>query len=81
MENPFRITCEESFRCLGTAVDGELSDRDAVLLSRHLEACPRCAAEHAFEAAFLRAVRRHLRSIRAPESLRARVLAIVAEND
>ncbi len=42
-----RAACERTAQFVSLGLDGELSMFERVLLARHLEACPRCAAEAA----------------------------------
>jgi anti-sigma factor (TIGR02949 family) len=72
-----RYTCEEAFRRLDDYLDRELTSDETVLVREHLEICAGCAREFNFEASVLRGVRDKLRQIDLPESLQARILAVL----
>ncbi len=68
-----RYTCEETFRRLDDYLDRELTPGELRRVQAHMEVCAFCAAEFAFEADVLDAVRAKLRRIMAPPSLLERV--------
>jgi anti-sigma factor (TIGR02949 family) len=72
------VTCEESFRQLDPAIDGELSEAELARIRQHREQCPACAAEHRFEAALDRHIRARLQEVSLPERLRAQIHAMLA---
>ena len=74
-----RYTCEEAFRLLDDYLDRELSADEMTLVHEHLEICAGCAREFNFEASVLRGVREKLRQIELPDSLQARILAVLGK--
>jgi len=72
-----RYTCEEAFRRLDDYLDRELSAEEMSLVHDHLDICAGCAREFNFEASVLRGVREKLRQIDLPDSLQARILAVL----
>jgi anti-sigma factor (TIGR02949 family) len=70
---PDRYTCEEMFRRLDDYLDRELTPDETRIVEAHLEICALCATEFAFEAGVLKDVRRKLRHIEVPSSLRDKV--------
>ncbi|HEX5076204.1 MAG TPA: zf-HC2 domain-containing protein [Gemmatimonadaceae bacterium] len=74
-----RYTCEEAFRRLDDYLDRELSADEMTLVHEHLEICAGCAREFNFEASVLRGVREKLRQIELPDSLQARILAVLGK--
>ena len=75
-----RFTCEEAFRRLDDFLDRELSAAEMTLVHEHLEICEGCAREFRFEASVIDGVRRKLRQIDVPASLRARVLSVLSRD-
>ena len=74
-----RYTCEEAFRRLDDYLDRELSAEEMTLVHEHLDICAGCAREFNFEASVLRGVREKLRQIDLPDSLEARILAVLGK--
>lgn len=72
-----RYTCEEAFRRLDDYLDHELSADEMVLIREHLEICAGCAREFNFEASVLKGVGQKLRQADLPDTLQARILALL----
>ena len=73
-----RYTCEEIFRRLDDYVDRELSPPETRRVEEHLATCSACAAEYAFEAHVIADLRTKLRRVDVPETLVARIEAMLA---
>ena len=73
------ITCRNCLQALHPYVDRELSDDDIQQVRLHLDACRGCLHLYRFEESLRRLVRVRCREQQAPEALRARVLARLAE--
>jgi anti-sigma factor (TIGR02949 family) len=78
MQGRVDVTCEESFRQLDAAIDGELSEPELARLRRHHERCLPCAGQYRFEAALGRHIRARLQEVAVPERLRAVIQAMLA---
>ncbi len=74
-----RYTCEEVFRRLNDYLDRELSPAEMALVQQHLETCAQCAGEHAFEESVLRELKSKLRRIDLPQSLIAKIDAMLSD--
>ena len=72
-----RYTCEEAFRRLDDYLDHELSAEEMVLVREHLEICAGCAREFNFESSVLKGVGQKLQQIDLPDTLQARILALL----
>ena len=72
-----RYTCEEAFRRLDDYLDHELSEQEMVLIREHLEICAGCAREFNFESSVLKGVGEKLRHADLPDTLQARILALL----
>jgi anti-sigma factor (TIGR02949 family) len=72
-----RYTCEEAFRRLDDYLDHQLSDDEMVLVREHVEICAGCAREFNFESSVLKGVGEKLQKIELPETLQARILALL----
>ena len=72
-----RYTCEEAFRRLDDYLDHELSTEEMVLVREHLEICAGCAREFNFESSVLKGVGQKLQQIDLPDTLQARILALL----
>ncbi len=77
METPRTANCDEIENLLPPYVDGEAESADRAVVSRHLEACPRCRARAQAErtAREVLCTRRPVLAATAPQSLRERCLA------
>ena len=73
MTAPSRLTCEQVFARLDDYVDRELSAEEMAMVREHLDTCAVCAAEHRFEAAFIRGVKERLVRIDVPTGLAVRI--------
>ncbi len=69
------MICSEATGLLAAHADGELDPMQDRALQQHLAGCPACAAESDAIASLGRDIRAQAPYYRAPESLRARVLA------
>jgi anti-sigma factor (TIGR02949 family) len=76
---PDRLTCEEVFERLDDYLDRELTPDQMRLVHEHLEICAVCASEYRFESGIIAGVREKLRRVAVPESLRARIAALLAD--
>ena len=76
---PDRLSCEEMFRRLDDYLDRELTPEETRVVEAHLEICALCATEYAFEAGVLKDVKRKLRHIEVPSSLRDKVARAIRE--
>jgi len=74
---PDRLTCEEVFERLDDYLDRELTPDQMRLVHEHLEICAVCASEYRFESGIITGVREKLRRVAVPESLRARISALL----
>src|SRR4051794_36180272 len=72
------MVCDDVQGLLDPYVDGELDAAHALEVERHLPACPRCSADLAHLQGLRKALRRDLAYHRAPDELRARVMASLA---
>ncbi len=72
---------EDRFLMLHAALDGELDAAGAIETERTLAADPNLAAEYARLEALHRAIRAHVPRERAPEALRARIIAAAASHE
>lgn len=73
------IPCEDALRLVHDFLDGELGDVPAEQVRRHFEVCGRCYPHLQLENAYRDAVRRAAAGQGAPEALKARVAALLAE--
>jgi len=76
---PDRLTCEEVFERLDDYLDRELTPDQMRLVHEHLEICAVCASEYRFESGIITGVREKLRRVAVPESLRARISALLKD--
>lgn len=73
------MECAEVVGRLWEYLDGELAAKEAAALDRHLTRCPHCQPHYRCDRAFLVVVVRSLtRPCRAPDGLRAAILARVS---
>ncbi len=70
--------CGEALQDLYTFLDGELTDEKRVHITAHLDDCPPCVGAYDFEAELRVVVARRCHDT-VPESLRARIAAVIAE--
>jgi mycothiol system anti-sigma-R factor len=70
--------CEEALDRLFEYIDGELPDADVKELAEHLKKCPPCETEHRIAERIKKMVSRCPQET-APERLRERIFAIVAQ--
>ena len=73
------ITCKDCLQALYPYVDRELSEEDITQVRLHLEECAGCLHLFRFEESLRRLVRVRCREQQAPDALRERVLARLAE--
>lgn len=71
--------CEDFLHRLPVFLDGEHDPADDRLLREHLDRCQGCLAKYRFERNLLESIRSVLTAVRVPDSLAARVAAIVAQ--
>lgn len=72
------LSCEEVMEQLFTYLDGELDEGAHVAIDRHIEACRACYSRIEFERR-LKAKLAETGRVSAPESLRERVKAMIAQ--
>jgi anti-sigma factor (TIGR02949 family) len=75
------MTCKLVRRHLGAFVDGELDPASQIEFERHLEACPGCQENLAFERSLLEQTRNSMGGVHAPEHLWGRALHRLDEID
>ena len=73
--------CEEAVRRLTEYLNHELKPDEEDRVQHHLSQCKGCFAKFHFEEALLRTIRERAGQIRAPESLRTRILSLLHETD
>ena len=73
------LDCREVFLRIDDYVDRTLSAEEVEQVRQHLEECTPCAEEHGFTTSMIGEIKAKLRRIRCPESLRARIGEIVAD--
>jgi anti-sigma factor (TIGR02949 family) len=66
-------TCNEALDRLQDYMDQELSDRETMLVKRHLKICHDCSKKFAFEAQLLSMVKGRLQDEALPDGLMARL--------
>jgi mycothiol system anti-sigma-R factor len=71
--------CEEVVRLLWQYMDRELDPETARRLEEHVRGCQRCERRHEFEARLRAIVQQKCAGRPAPEALRRRVLALLAD--
>lgn len=74
-----QITCREALRVVQEFIDGELEAGSETRIRQHFDMCRRCYPHLGFERAFRDAIRRATADEAAPERLRDRVAALIAE--
>ena len=79
MDLPDRLTCEAVFERLDDYLDRELTPDQMHLVHEHLEICAVCASEYRFESGIIAGIREKLRRVAVPESLRARISALLRD--
>lgn len=72
------INCTSCLEALHPYIDRELSDDDIVQVREHLDACRGCLHLYQFEASLRRLVRVRCQEQLAPDSLRAKISACLA---
>jgi len=73
------MSCEEALSRIYEYLDGELDPAPRQLVKAHFEVCQRCYPYLASERSFKLALARAMEGQRAPEGVRARLLAILPE--
>jgi anti-sigma factor (TIGR02949 family) len=74
-----RYTCLETVRRLDDYLDRELSATERHEVERHLETCDQCLQRFRFEAGLVDELRTKIRRVSVPETLAARVRAVLRE--
>jgi anti-sigma factor (TIGR02949 family) len=74
-----RYTCLETVRRLDDYLDRQLSDAERHEVERHLETCDLCLGRFRFEAGVVEELRAKLRRVSVPETLEARLRAVLRE--
>ena len=75
------ITCEEAIRVVQEFLDGELDGVRAAHVKAHFDVCGRCYPHLNFETAYREAICRAVRGETAPEELKSKLSALIAEVD
>ena len=73
------ISCEEALSGIFEYLDGELDPPSSHRIQAHFDACERCYPHLASERSFKAALQRAVEGQRAPEAVRARLLAVLAD--
>ena len=73
------ISCEIFRRHVDAMIDGEVDPNSQIELDEHLADCGECRDHLAFASSFKRQVSSALSGVRAPEGLRARLIAALDE--
>jgi anti-sigma factor RsiW len=73
------MTCADCLESLGAYIDGELPEEEASAMKQHLETCADCAAAHRRLVATSSRVKAGLMRYQAPDVLKARIRASLAE--
>ncbi len=74
-------TCNEALDRLQDYLDHELSDREALLVKRHLKICHECSKKFAFEGQLVSFVRGRVQEEALPEGLMERLSVRLAQAD
>jgi anti-sigma factor (TIGR02949 family) len=72
--------CHRAMRRLFDFLDGELTTADDAAIRAHLDGCRQCFAHAEFERAMLGALSQQRDGAPLPDTTRARVMALLAEN-
>jgi anti-sigma factor (TIGR02949 family) len=75
------ISCEDALRQVQEYLDGEVQVVSKAQIKQHFEVCSRCYPHLNFEKAYREAMRRAAAGEAAPPALRAKVAALLAENE
>ena len=77
MNKPTPLNCTQCVDRLADFVDRELTQAEVAQVEAHLDRCVDCSQEFRFEGAVLESLKATLRRVRAPESLRERIRAML----
>ncbi len=77
MSQPSSMNCAQCVERLADFVDRELTREDLELVEAHLNRCVACAREFRFEGEVVECLKAKLRRVQAPESLLARIRAML----
>jgi len=75
------ISCQDALRFLYEFLDGELEGASSAQVRAHFDVCQRCYPHLQLEASFRAALQRACGGPCAPEELKTRLLAALAEVD
>ena len=73
------IPCEDALKLVHEFLDGELGDVPQAQVKAHFEVCKQCYPHLQLETAFRDAVQRATSGEEAPQELKSRVAALIAE--
>ena len=71
--------CQEAVKRLTEFLDKELGPDEETLVQQHLRACHGCFAKFHFEETLLRTIRERVEAVRAPGTLRDKILGLIAQ--
>jgi anti-sigma factor (TIGR02949 family) len=69
--------CQDAVKRLTEFLDHELRPEEEAQIQRHLRQCKGCFAKFHFEETLLRTIRERAEQVRAPGSLRAKILGLL----
>ena len=70
--------CQEAVKRLTEFLDKELGPNEEAQVQQHLRACRGCFTKFHFEETLLRTIRERVEAVRAPSSLRDKILGLIA---
>lgn len=73
------ISCEDALAGIYEFLDGELDDPSSERIQAHFDVCERCYPHLASERSFKAALQRAVDNQRAPEAVKSRLMAVLAE--
>lgn len=73
--NPHETPCDEVIEAVYLYIDGEIGEEGKATIAQHLDECSPCLKEYGLEEAVKALVKRSCGADRAPEDLRAKVIA------
>lgn len=73
--------CQEAVRKLNDFLSHELRPEEEAAVQKHLSQCRGCFAKFHFEETLLRTIRERAQQVRAPHTLREKVLGLLSRPD
>jgi len=74
-------SCEECIKRLNDYLDHELSEGERVVVLKHLEICKPCLGRFTFEQTLIVSLRQKITLVRAPETLRQKLHALLRHTE